>query len=83
MGRSPTGNAIHRALRRHRWARTRWNTQPIAPAADNGLAAAQSSDLRATARVLWREHNLVYLDVEVDDATESALASPLATHKIG
>ena len=47
------------------------------------LAPAQQEDLRATARVLRRGRNLVYLDVEVYGATENIIAKGLVTYKLG
>jgi len=47
------------------------------------LAPAQQEDLRATARVLRRGRNLVYLDVEVYGATENIVAKGLVTYKLG
>ena len=47
------------------------------------LAPAQQEDLRATARVLRRGRNLVYLDVEVCGASENIVAKGLVTYKLG
>ena len=47
------------------------------------LAPAQQEDLRATARVLRRGRNLVYLDVEVYGASENIVAKGLVTYKLG
>ncbi len=47
------------------------------------LSAAQQEDLRATARVLRRGRNLVYLDVEVTGASGNAVAKGLVTYKLG
>lgn len=47
------------------------------------LAPAQASDLRAIARVLRRGRSLVYLDVEVYNASGAAVAKGLATYKLG
>ena len=49
----------------------------------NYLAAASSEDLQATARVLQRGKNLVYLDVEVRGASGTLVAKGLVTYKIG
>lgn len=49
----------------------------------NYLAAAQSEDLKATARVLRRGRSLVYLDVEVYGASGNIVAKGLATYKLG
>jgi len=47
------------------------------------LAAAEQEDLQATARVLRRGRNLVYLDVEVKGASGKAVAKGLVTYKLG
>ena len=47
------------------------------------LAAAEKEDLLATARVLRRGRNLVYLDVEVRGASGNMVAKGLATYKLG
>ena len=47
------------------------------------LAAADSDDALATARVLRRGSSLVYLDVDVTTASGKAVAKGLATYKIG
>ncbi len=47
------------------------------------LAAAEKEDLQAVARVLRRGRNLVYLDVEVNGASGSAVAKGLVTYKLG
>ena len=47
------------------------------------LAAAEKEDLQATARVLRRGRNLVYLDVEVRSTSGSAVAKGLVTYKLG
>jgi uncharacterized protein (TIGR00369 family) len=47
------------------------------------LSAAQQEDLRATARVLRRGRNMVYLDVEVTGASGDAVAKGLVTYKLG
>lgn len=49
----------------------------------NYLAAAQSEDLKATARVLRRGRSLVYLDVEVYGVSGNIVAKGLATYKLG
>jgi hypothetical protein len=49
----------------------------------NYLAAAQSEDLRAIARVLRRGRSLVYLDVEVQNAAGTLVAKGLVTYKLG
>lgn len=49
----------------------------------NYLTAANREDLQATATVLRRGRNLVYLDVEVRGATGSLVAKGLVTYKIG
>lgn len=49
----------------------------------NYLTAASSEDLEATARVLQRGKNLVYLDVEVRGAAGKLVAKGLVTYKIG
>jgi uncharacterized protein (TIGR00369 family) len=47
------------------------------------LTAAASEDLEATARVLQRGKNLVYLDVEVRGASGKLVAKGLVTYKLG
>lgn len=47
------------------------------------LAAATDEDVLATARVLSRGRNLVYLDIEATTASGKAVARGLATYKIG
>ena len=47
------------------------------------LAAAEQEDLQATARVLRRGRNLVYLDVEVRDTLGKAVAKGLVIYKLG
>jgi uncharacterized protein (TIGR00369 family) len=47
------------------------------------LAAAQGEELAATASVLRRGRNLVYLDVEVRGATSGLVAKGLVTYKLG
>ncbi len=47
------------------------------------LNAASSEDLEATAKVLQRGKNLVYLDVEVRGASGRLVAKGLVTYKIG
>ena len=49
----------------------------------NYLAAAQHEDIQATARVLRRGRNLVYLDVEVHNASGTLVAKGLVTYKLG
>jgi uncharacterized protein (TIGR00369 family) len=47
------------------------------------LAPAENEDLQATAHVLRRGKNLVYLDVDVQTASGSSVARGLVTYKIG
>jgi uncharacterized protein (TIGR00369 family) len=48
------------------------------------LAAANNEDLQATARVLRRGRNLVYLDIEVQGLSSGTLvAKGLVTYKLG
>lgn len=47
------------------------------------LAPANHEDLQATARVLRRGRNLVFLDVEVHTASGIAVAKGLVTYKLG
>lgn len=47
------------------------------------LAPAEGEDLRATARVLRRGRSLVYLDVEVQNASGTSVARGLVTYKLG
>ena len=47
------------------------------------LAAAESEDLQATARVLRRGRSLVYLDVEVQSKSGTSVAKGLVTYKLG
>ena len=47
------------------------------------LAAANHEDLTATATVLRRGRNLVYLDVDVRTASGAAVAKGLVTYKLG
>ena len=47
------------------------------------LAAADDEDVVATARVLSRGRNLVYLDIEATTASGKAVAKGLATYKLG
>ncbi len=47
------------------------------------LAPATGADLQATARVLRRGRSLVYLDVDVRDASGAAVAKGLVTYKLG
>ncbi len=47
------------------------------------LAPAESEDLHATARVLKRGRNLVYLDVEVQSTAGTSVAKGLVTYKLG
>lgn len=49
----------------------------------NYLAAAQSEDLKAIARVLRRGRSLVYLDVEVQNQAGTLIAKGLVTYKLG
>lgn len=49
----------------------------------NYLAAAQSEDLKAIARVLRRGRSLVYLDVEVQNQAGTLVAKGLVTYKLG
>lgn len=49
----------------------------------NYLSAAQHEDIQATARVLRRGRNLVYLDVEVHNASGTLVAKGLVTYKLG
>lgn len=49
----------------------------------NYLAAAQSEDLKAIARVLRRGRSLVYLDVEVQNEEGMLVAKGLVTYKLG
>jgi uncharacterized protein (TIGR00369 family) len=49
----------------------------------NYLAAAQNEDIQATARVLKRGRNLIYLDVEVTGAMGMLIAKGLVTYKLG
>jgi uncharacterized protein (TIGR00369 family) len=49
----------------------------------NYLTAASNEDLQATARVLQRGKNLVYLDVEVRGASGTLVAKGMVTYKIG
>jgi uncharacterized protein (TIGR00369 family) len=49
----------------------------------NYLTAASNEDLQATAKVLQRGKNLVYLDVEVRGASGTLVAKGLVTYKIG
>lgn len=47
------------------------------------LAAAEHEDIQATARVLRRGRNLVFLDVEVQSVTRKSIARGLVTYKLG
>ncbi len=47
------------------------------------LAPADGEDLHATARVLRRGRSLVYLDVDVQSASGTAVAKGLVTYKLG
>jgi uncharacterized protein (TIGR00369 family) len=47
------------------------------------LAPADKTDLQATARVLRRGRTLVYLDVDVTNASGHAIAKGLVTYKLG
>ncbi len=49
----------------------------------NYLTAANHEDLQATATVLQRGKNLVYLDVEVRGASGALVAKGLVTYKLG
>ncbi len=47
------------------------------------LAPGEGEDLHATARVLRRGRSLVYLDVDVQSASGTAVAKGLVTYKLG
>lgn len=47
------------------------------------LSAASETDLTATARVLKRGRSLVYVDVEVTDASGEGVAKGVVTYKLG
>jgi uncharacterized protein (TIGR00369 family) len=47
------------------------------------LAPANSEDIQATARVLQRGRNLVFLDVEVQSDSGKRIARGLVTYKLG
>jgi len=47
------------------------------------LAPAEHEDIQATARVLQRGRNLVYLDVEVQSVSRKSIARGLVTYKLG
>jgi uncharacterized protein (TIGR00369 family) len=47
------------------------------------LAPAEHEDIQATARVLQRGRNLVYLDVEVQGVSSKSIARGLVTYKLG
>jgi uncharacterized protein (TIGR00369 family) len=47
------------------------------------LATAEHEDIQATARVLRRGRNLVYLDVEVQSLSGKSVARGLVTYKLG
>ena len=47
------------------------------------LAPAEHEDIQATARVLQRGRNLVFLDVEVQSASRKSIARGLVTYKLG
>jgi uncharacterized protein (TIGR00369 family) len=47
------------------------------------LAPAEHEDIQATARVLQRGRNLVYLDVEVQSVSGKSIARGLVTYKLG
>lgn len=47
------------------------------------LAPAEKEDIQATAHVLRRGRSLVYLDVDVQNASGAAIAKGLATYKLG
>lgn len=49
----------------------------------NYLAAADGEELCATARVLRRGRSLVYLDVDVHNASGTLVAKGLVTYKLG
>jgi uncharacterized protein (TIGR00369 family) len=47
------------------------------------LAPAEREDIQATARVLQRGRNLVFLDVEVQSISGKSIAKGLVTYKLG
>jgi len=47
------------------------------------LAPAEHEDIQATARVLQRGRNLVFLDVEVQGVSSKSIARGLVTYKLG
>ncbi len=47
------------------------------------LAPANREDIQATARVLQRGRNIVFLDVEVQSASGKGIARGLVTYKLG
>ena len=47
------------------------------------LAPAEHEDIQATARVLRRGRNLVYLDIEVQGVSGKSIARSLVTYKLG
>ena len=47
------------------------------------LAPAEHEDIQATARVLQRGRNLVFLDVEVQSVSRKSIARGLVTYKLG
>jgi uncharacterized protein (TIGR00369 family) len=47
------------------------------------LAPAEREDIQATARVLQRGRNLVFLDVEVQSISKKSIARGLVTYKLG
>lgn len=47
------------------------------------LAPANSEDIQATARVLQRGRNIVFLDVEVQSVSGKGIARGLVTYKLG
>ncbi len=47
------------------------------------LAPANSEDIQATARVLQRGRNIVFLDVEVQSVSRKSIARGLVTYKLG
>ena len=47
------------------------------------LAPAEHEDIQATARVLQRGRNLVFLDVEVQSVSGKSIARGLVTYKLG
>jgi acyl-coenzyme A thioesterase PaaI-like protein len=47
------------------------------------LSPAEDEDIQATARVLQRGRNLVFLDVEVQSVLRKSIARGLVTYKLG